>query len=145
MDAKIKREWYNKVVIEIEENRALFYKGNDEDKIVFSDGSTLDFSRDYIFRIPRLINYVPVDQYKVFLKQVKNINVDVLQKIADIEYVPNDFDKERFLLYMDDGNMVYLTLTKFDMINYYNDVLKQLEDRRGILYLDNGNHFQIKE
>lgn len=145
VNAKIKREWYNKVVIEIEENRALFYKANDEDKIVFSDGSTLDFSHDYIFRIPRLINYVPVDQYKVFLKQVKNINVDVLQKIADIEYVPNDFDKERFLLYMDDGNMVYLTLTKFDMINYYNDVLKQLEERRGILYLDNGNHFQIKE
>ena len=46
---------------------------------------------------------------------------------------------------MDDGNMVYLTLTKFKMINYYNDVLKQLEDRHGILYLDNGNHFQIKE
>ena len=44
-----------------------------------------------------------------------------------------------------DGNMVYLTLTKFDMINYYNDVLSQLENRKGILYLDNGNHFQIME
>ena len=30
-------------------------------------------------------------------------------------------------------------------INYYNDVLEQLEDKHGILYLDNGNHFQIKE
>ena len=76
---------------------------------------------------------------------MKNIKVDILQKISDIEYVPNDLDKERFVLYMDDGNMVYLTLTKFKMINYYNDVLKQLEDRHGILYLDNVNHFQIKE
>ena len=41
--------------------------------------------------------------------------------------------------------MVYLTLTKFDMINYYDDVLAQLENKKGILYLDNGNHFQIKE
>ena len=73
------------------------------------------------------------------------VNADTLSRISDISYDPNDIDKERFLLYMDDGNMVYLTLTKFKMINYYNTVLQQLEDRKGILYLDNGNHFQIKE
>ena len=41
--------------------------------------------------------------------------------------------------------MVYLTLTKFEMINYYNEVLGQLEDHKGILYFDSGNHFEIKE
>ena len=46
---------------------------------------------------------------------------------------------------MDDGNSVYLTLTKFRMINYYNDVLPQLDGKKGILYLDSGNHFQIME
>jgi cell division septal protein FtsQ len=76
---------------------------------------------------------------------MKEIKKDILGKISDIEYVPNDYDKDRFLLYMDDGNMVYLTLTKFKMINYYNDVLEQLEGKHGILYLDSGNHFQIKE
>ena len=30
-------------------------------------------------------------------------------------------------------------------INYYNDVLSQLENKKGILYLDSGNHFQVKE
>ena len=65
--------------------------------------------------------------------------------MSDIEYVPNDFDKDRFVVYMDDGNMVYLTLTKFKQINYYNDVVSQLEGRHGILYLDSGNHFEIKE
>ena len=39
----------------------------------------------------------------------------------------------------------YLTLTKFKMINHYNEVLTQLEGHKGILYLDSGNHFQIKE
>ena len=75
---------------------------------------------------------------------MSNIKKEILGKISDIEYQPNDYDKDRFLLYMDDGNMVYLTLTKFDMINYYDDVLAQLENKKGILYLDNGNHFQIK-
>ena len=44
---------------------------------------------------------------------------------------------------MDDGNNVYLTLTKIDKINYYNKVLAQLDGHKGILYLDNGNHFKI--
>ena len=76
------------------------------------------------------------------MSQVKD---DALSKISDIEYQPNEFDKDRFLLYMDDGNMVYLTLTKFKMINRYNEVLSQLEGHKGILYLDSGNHFKIKE
>lgn len=145
VEANIKRSWYHVVTIEIEENRALFSKENENGKIAFSNGETLQVNSDYSFRVPRLLNYVPDDKYEDFVKGMKNIKNDILQKISDIEYVPNDLDKERFLLYMDDGNMVYLTLTKFNMINYYNDVLEQLEDKHGILYLDNGNHFQIKE
>ena len=91
------------------------------------------------------MNYVPNTKYKSFIKKVNKIDEEILNKISDIEYVPNEWDKDRFLLYMDDGNMVYLTLTKFNMINYYDDVLSQLEGKKGILYLDNGNHFQIKE
>ena len=76
---------------------------------------------------------------------MSNINNNILSKISDIEYQPNDFDKDRFVLYMDDGNMVYLTLTKFKAINHYNEVLSQLEGHKGILYLDSGNHFKIME
>lgn len=145
VDADIKHKWNRKLVIIIKENKALFSKENENGKVVFENGKSLKIKYGLTFRVPRLINYVPDDKYDNFIKGMKNIKDDIFQKISDIEYVPNDLDKERFLLYMDDGNMVYLTLTKFNMINYYNDVLEQLEDRHGILYLDNGNHFQIKE
>ena len=113
---------------------------------MFSDREEVPLEEEIdLFRVPRLINYVPDNKYKSFIKGMAQIEEDILGKISDIEYKPNDYDKDRFLLYMDDGNMVYLTLTKFDMINYYNDVLSQLENRHGILYLDNGNHFQIME
>ena len=142
-EAKIKRSFYHIVTISIEENRGLFIRENDN-KVVLDDGSVLDDENNY-FRVPRLMNYVPDDKYESYIEAMKNIDEDILSKISDIEYVPNELDKERFLLYMDDGNVVYLTLTKFKMINYYNDVLEQLEDKQGILYLDNGNHFQIRE
>lgn len=144
VSADIKRSFYHIVTIDIKENRPLFIKESDE-KTVFDDSKEIYVKKKYNFRIPRLLNYVPDEKYEKFVKGMKNINEDILEKISDIEYVPNDLDKDRFLLYMDDGNMVYLTLTKFNMINYYNSVLEQLEDRKGILYLDNGNHFQIKE
>ena len=76
---------------------------------------------------------------------MKEVDKSILGKISEISYDPNDYDKDRFLLYMDDGNSVFLTLTKFEMINYYNEVLSQLEGRKGILYLDSGNHFKIME
>ena len=142
--AKVKKKFFHKIVIEVEENKPLFYSEVDK-KIVFSNKESIDVDDYSLFRVPRLLNYVPDTKYNSFIKNVNKVDEEILGMISDIEYVPNDLDKDRFLLYMDDGNMVYLTLTKFKMINYYNDVLAQLEGRKGILYLDNGNHFQIKE
>ena len=144
-EAKVERKFFHILVFNIDENKPLFIN-NTNNTVVFSDKEEVSVSdRIDLFRIPRLINYVPDNKYQSFIKGMANIKKDILGKISDIEYQPNDYDKDRFLLYMDDGNMVYLTLTKFDMINYYNDVLSQLENRKGILYLDNANHFQIME
>ena len=73
-----------------------------------------------------------------------SIDEDILSKISDITYAPNEYDKERFLLYMDDDNSVYLTLTKFKKINYYNEVLEQLEGKKTILDKD-GNVLKRNE
>lgn len=144
-EVKIKREFYHILEIDVTVNRPLFIN-KDSGMVVFEDKRTiLESEANIVFRVPRLINYVPDDKYDTFIEKMAKVDKGTLGKISDIEYVPNDYDKDRFLLYMDDGNMVYLTLTKFKQIEYYNDVLEQLEGRKGILYLDSGNHFQIKE
>ena len=97
------------------------------------------------YTVPRLVNDVPKNKYSKLLKNLLKVKRSVRSSISEFYYDPNEFDKDRFLLYMDDGNSVYLTLTKFRMINYYNDVLPQLDGKKGILYLDSGNHFQIME
>ena len=143
--ATVTREIFFVLVIYIEENKPLFIN-NTNHTVVFSDEEEVSVMQEIdLFRIPRLINYVPDNKYQTFVKSMSKVKKDILGKVSDIEYQPNDYDKDRFLLYMDDGNMVYLTLTKFEMLNYYNDVLSQLENKKGILYLDNGNHFQIME
>ena len=143
-EVKINKKFFHVLEIKVKENKPLFVNSN-KNTVVFENKREVPMDEEIdVFRVPRVINYVPDDKYAIFIKKMAKINEDTLGKVSDIEYKPNDLDKDRFLLYMDDGNMVYLTLTKFKMINYYNDVLSQLENKKGILYLDNGNHFQIK-
>ena len=140
---KINKKLGNILEITVIEKKIIFFDLN-KNNYIFDDGSEL---KEYngVVRVPRLINYVPDTKYEKFISVMGLIKENTISKISDIEYKPNDYDKDRFLLYMDDGNMVYLTLTKFKMINKYSDVLSQLENHKGILYLDNGNHFKIME
>lgn len=140
----IKREFYHIFNIEIEEYEIL-YKKEDNGKYVLENKEEITLTNNIPYMIPRLINEIPNNKLKSFIKYYKRINKDIREKISEIKYDPNDYDKDRFLLYMDDGNSVYLTITKFERLNYYNDVLPQLDGRKGYLYLDSGNHFQIMQ
>ena len=144
-DVKINKKFGFILQISITENIPIFYNNN-TNKYVLNNGK--EVKEDEINKnsnVPRLLNYVPDKKFSQFINGMNRIKKEILLKVSDIEYKPNDYDKDRFLLYMDDGNMVYLTLTKFKTLNHYNDVLPQLEGHKGILYLDNGNHFEIKE
>ena len=46
---------------------------------------------------------------------------------------------------MNDSNLVYVTLTKLEYLNKYNEYVKKLEGKTGTLYLDSGNYFEIKK
>ena len=142
-NVEINKKFYHVLEINITEYKILFQKESDG-KIVLENKKEL-LADDMVLEVPRLMNYVPDNKYEQFIKGMIKMNDDIRTKISEIQYSPNEFDKDRFLLYMSDGNSVYLTLTKFDMINRYNEVLPQLEGRKGILYFDSGNHFEIRE
>lgn len=140
----ITREFYHIIVIKVKENQIL-YKQESTGKFTLDNYAKVTIDKETPYLVPRLINDIPSNKVKIFNKYFKRINLSVREKISEIRYEPNPYDKDRFLLYMDDGNSVYLTITKFERLNYYNDVLSQLEGKKGILYLDSGNHFQVME
>lgn len=140
----INRKFYHIIEIKVEEYKIL-YKREDNGKYVLENNKEITLSKRTPYTIPRLINEIPTNKLDIFIKYFKRIDLNIREKISEINYVPNEFDDDRFLLYMDDGNSVYMTITKFERLNYYNDVLPQLDGRKGILYLDSGNHFQIME
>ena len=138
----IKKKILGIVEIQIEEYNILFRK-EENNKIVLEDKEELINNEKY--QVPILLNYIPDTKYDSFIKGMNQVTPSIKNQISEIRYYPNLQDEDRFLLYMNDGNYVYLTLTKFKQINYYEDVLEKLDGKKGILYLDSGNHFKIME
>lgn len=140
---KVSKKFFGKVKIKVNEAIPLFEKV--EERLVVLSNSQEISSDDLKVPITGLLNHVPSTKYSSLIKEMSKVDSSIRYLISEMTYLPNDQDKDRFLLYMSDGNYVYLTLTKFEHINYYEQVLEKLDGKKGILYLDSGNHFQIME
>lgn len=139
-NAKVYKKKLKEVHIEIIENYPLFYNSTSKKTILSNKKET---NIDMIS--PVLVNYIPDTIYKDFVTKMSKINRNVIERISEIKYDPNSVDSERFLFSMNDGNYVYLTLIHFEKINNYVDILKNFENKKGILYLDSGEYFQVYE
>lgn len=138
--AKVEKESLTIIKIEIEENKPIFYDKINEVTIL-DNGDKIKEKYD----VPILINSVPDDLYKEFKTKISLVNDNVFKKISEIKYDPNDMDNKRFLLIMVDGNYVYLTISRFEAVNNYITIIKNFNDKKGILYLDAGNVFEYFE
>ncbi len=138
----IKKKWNFVLELTIKEKKIL-YLVRSENKYRLSDNKSYDL--DDVLSVPTLINYIPESNEKKFVNAFKNIDNNIISMISEIEYSKTSYDSDRFLLYMNDGNMVYVTTTKLKSLNKYVDIVSKLENKKGILYLDSGNYFEIKE
>lgn len=139
-DVKIEKKLLKEVHITVEENKPLYYDISTKQTIL-ENGETVNKE----LKVPTLINYVPDTVYDLFFEKMNELDYKILMRISEIKYDPNDVDEERFLFYMDDGNYIYTTLEKFDSVNEYVEIKKTLNNKKGILYLDSGEYFQIFE
>lgn len=140
LDAKIKKKKLKEIYITIEENYPLFYDSS-SNKTILYDGTKTKTNVNCAV----LINYIPNTIYNDFIDKIKMVDRNILNRVSEIKYDPNSVDEERFLLTMNDGNYVYLTLINFEKINNYVEILKNFENKKGILYLDSGEYFQVYE
>ena len=138
---EIKKEFGFKLRITIYEKKILYFvRSTNEYKA--SDGN--NYKLENITGVPTLINYVPEEVEKRFIERFKEIDTNIIDMISEIEYNKTSYDNERFLLYMNDGNQVYITVLRTNLLNKYVEIVSKLDNKKGILYLDSGNYFEIK-
>lgn len=138
--ADIKFDVKRGVHINICENKPLFYSDYNK-KTVLSDLSMTDRK----FDVAVLVNYVPDTIYNNFIKNFSSLSSDVFMRISEIKYAPNEVDDSLFILTMNDGNYVYITINKMDSLNRYVSMVQKFNNKKGILYLDSGEYFKILE
>lgn len=136
---KVKKKIWGIIEIEVDENEPLFIYKKTE-KVILENTKQID-NNNYI--LPTITNEIEEDMLNKLVEKYKDIDNEIKLLISEIEYVPNDIDKERFIFTMNDGNYVYITLYKILSINEYIKILPNLENKKGILYLDSGNYFEI--
>ena len=139
-NVKVSKSLSGKITIFVEENKVLYQ--NKDGNYVLSNKEEISLDKVPL-GIPTLINDC-IDVKDKFVTKFLLIDKDIVKHISEIEYKPTDLDKERFMFYMTDGNYVYITLSRISLINSYNEIYPTLENKKGILYLDSGNHFEIK-
>ena len=132
---KVNKNIGNILTISVEENTPLFIYNN---KVVLSNGEQVDNNK---YKLPSLVGNLNDDILFKFSEKYQNINDEIKFMISEIKYDPNNIDKERFLITMNDGNYVYVTLYKITAINEYLKILSKV-NKKGILYLDSGNFFE---
>lgn len=133
---KVKKGLWGKVYIDIEEYKPLFIY---EDKVILDNKNKVDLD----ISLPILVNKVDDEILDKLISKYESINDEIKLMISEIKYDPNDIDKERFLFTMSDGNYVYITLYKLSSIDEYLKITSTLKDKKGILYLDSGNYFEV--
>ena len=139
-EVKVDKKFWGKIYINIEEKKVLCLYNN---KLLLEDNTLVDnIYNEYSY--PILISQID-DILGNFTSKFTMVNKEILQKISEIEYTPNEVDDERFKLMMNDGNLVYITLTKVKKINKYNSIYSSMNGKKGIIYLDSGDYIEIKE
>ena len=137
---KVKKWFGHKVIINIKENKVLFYY-KDINKIVLSNGNIIDNKYD-IVGIPILVNEIDKDVYNSFISSYSKLNDNIIYEINNVEYYPQTstdgsiISKDRFKIVMNDGNTVVANSKSVSVLNKYNDIYASLNDKKGTINLD---------
>lgn len=137
---KIRKKKLKEIHIEVVENIPVLYDSY-SNKTVYSNKKQYNGNDSSC----TLLNYTPTSYFDILVNGLIVMDKDVRGRISEIQYVPNNVDEKRFLLTMNDGNYVYITLSKIEIMDTYIDIIKNFNGKRGILYLDSGGYFEIKE
>ncbi|MBQ7239901.1 MAG: FtsQ-type POTRA domain-containing protein [Bacilli bacterium] len=141
--------WHFYLNIKITENKPMFLLKS-SGQAVLQDGTLVD-NKNYL-GIPTLLNDTPVEVRNLLAERLSKVDSGILYLISEIKYDPSYdstnkiIDENRFLLYMNDTNTVYITARKANTLNYYLTIIANNEiNEAGTLYLDGDeNNYTFK-
>lgn len=144
--AKVKRTWLTGVEIQIKEYKKVGYEENGEGlHIILENGKTIEPEGQVVPIDGPILSGFNKEKIRVrLIKELKNLDSEVLLTISQINYKPTENDPYSIQVFMNDGNEVQAIIPSFsEKMNFYPSIVSQLEpDVKGIIDLEVGSFFQ---
>lgn len=142
----VKRKWLTEVEIQIEEYKQIGYvEDGDFLRITLENGEIMDPDGQVLPLEGPILSGFDDEKIRLrLIKELKNLNSEVLLTISQINYTPNENDKHSIQVFMNDGNEVQAMIPSFsEKMNFYPFIFSQLEPAvKGIIDLEVGSFFQ---
>ena len=143
-DAKITHDKYNIINIEIEEAHLVAYQFNDKPTILTKDAETIEIDKEFEY----LISYYPLlfgnynqELISNICKGLSEVDSTILENISEIEPYETTYDNNMLRLLMRDNRFLFTSTLSLEPINYYYDIVKELEEDEVCLYvIEISNH-----
>ncbi|TQR16475.1 cell division protein FtsQ/DivIB [Psychrobacillus vulpis] len=142
----VKRNWLTEVDIRVEEYKKIGYVENgDRLHIILENGKNIETDGQVLPEDGPILAGFDDEKIRIrLIKELEELDSEVLQTISQINYTPTDKDVYSIQVFMNDGNEVQAIIPSFsEKMNYYPSIVSQLEpDVKGIIDLEVGTFFQ---
>ncbi|MET3682052.1 cell division protein FtsQ [Alkalibacillus flavidus] len=142
----VNRNWYNQVVIHVEElDRVAYQQSDGQFNPILQNGDRLQrVQLDKPREDAPLLHDFEGDQRVSIAQELADMKPSVSRLISEVYYEPNDQDAERIRLFTIDGQEIVATIDQFaDKMTAYPSIATQIKEESmdGILHLDVGAYF----
>lgn len=139
--AKVSYGLHFTINITIEENIPMFIV-KESNEVCLSDGTLVANTNSFI-GLPMLLNNTPTENMKTLASNLSKVDKGILNLINDIEYRPSYnsqnkvIDENRFLLSMNDKNLVYINSKNAKVLDSYLEIIAANKlTSTGTFYMD---------
>lgn len=144
--AKVTRKLPWTVSIKLEEYELVGYVKDEEHFIpLLENGEKITIKDRYAYGdAPLLLNFTDEKILQEMTSQLQQLPPNILRLISEIHWSPNDQNKYKVILYMNDGFIVEGTIRNFaDRMHIYPSIASQLDPEvKGIIHIGVGAYFE---
>ena len=122
------------IEVTIEEKKVILYEKTSS-LYILEDNEKVKINKN--IEVPVLNNKIINTVEKSFINKFSLLNKSVKYRISEIFYQPTEYDSALFLMYMKDGNHVYVNVSNLEKLNHYDKTVESIGyDKKGIFRFD---------
>ncbi|MBQ9037554.1 MAG: FtsQ-type POTRA domain-containing protein [Erysipelotrichaceae bacterium] len=144
-DVDIRRGANHSVVIDVKENDIVGYRYDQSMDLILGDGSYVTFKSEYISNLSLLPMFMSVsdEKTKMVAEEMKDLDPDVLYRIAEVRDFALSYDENMIKFVMEDGYKVYTTITGSNFLKDYLSIIKNTGSSHKCIYFDTENNVAV--